>query len=130
MTRGELAARTQCHGETIRYYEQIGLLPDPPRTPAGHRRYQAVHVHRLRFVLRGRELGFTVDELRRLLDLVDRRAVTCGQVRTAALEHLADVKRRIADLRRMERTLSRTVARCAGGEVPDCPMIDSLSGEG
>lgn len=103
-------------------------MPDPPRSPAGHRRYETAHERRLRFILRGRELGFTVDELRKLLDLVDRRAVTCGQVRAAALNHLADVKRRIADLRRMERTLTRTIAKCGGGAVPDCPMIDALTG--
>ena len=67
MTRSELAGRTGCHLETIRYYEQTGLLPDPPRSPGGHRQYAAVHVRRLRFILRGRELGFTIDELRTLL---------------------------------------------------------------
>ena len=127
MTRGELAERTGSHIETIRYYEQIGLMPDPPRSAHGHRRYIESHERRLRFILRGRELGFSVDELRKLLDLVDRRAVTCGEVRQAALEHLRDVRRRIADLRRMERTLAGTVARCRGGTLPDCPIIDALS---
>lgn len=60
MTRGELAGRTGCHLETIRYYEQTGLMPDPPRSPSGHRRYADAHEHRLRFILRGRELGFTI----------------------------------------------------------------------
>jgi len=127
MTRGELAKRTGCHLETIRYYEQTGLLPNPPRSPAGHRRYDEAHARRLRFILRGRELGFAVDDLRKLLSLVDRRRITCGEVKTAALAHLADVRGRIADLRRMERTLADTVARCRGGEVPDCPIIDTLS---
>ena len=127
MTRGELAGRTGCHLETIRYYEQAGLLPDPPRSPSGHRRYTDGHERRLRFILRGRELGFTLDELRQLLELVDRQRVTCGEVRAAALAHLDDIRRKIADLRRMERTLAETAARCQGGRVPKCPIIDALS---
>jgi MerR family mercuric resistance operon transcriptional regulator len=127
MTRGDLASRTGCHLETIRYYEQTGLMPNPPRSPSGHRRYSEAHERRLRFILRGRELGFTIDDLRKLLGLVDRRRVSCGDIRTAALAHLADVRRKIADLRRMERTLADTAARCRGGDVPDCPIIDTLS---
>jgi MerR family mercuric resistance operon transcriptional regulator len=102
-------------------------MPNPPRSPRGHRRYSEAHERRLRFILRGRELGFTIDDLRRLLGLVDRRRVSCGEIRTAALAHLADVRRKIADLRRMERTLADTAARCRGGDVPDCPIIDTLS---
>jgi MerR family mercuric resistance operon transcriptional regulator len=128
MTRGELARRTGCHLETIRYYEQNGLLPAPPRSPGGHRQYAEAHEHRLRFIMRGRELGFTIEELRTLLGLVDRRRVTCGEVRAAALAHLDDVRRKIADLRRMERTLAETAAKCRGGTVPECPIIDTLSG--
>jgi MerR family mercuric resistance operon transcriptional regulator len=127
MTRSELADRTGCHLETIRYYEQTGLLPNPPRSPGGHRRYAEVHVRRLQFILRGRELGFAIDELRTLLNLVDRRRVTCGQVRSTALAHLAAVREKIADLRRMERALAATAARCRGGNVPDCPIIETLS---
>lgn len=127
MTRSELADRTGCHLETIRYYEQTGLLPNPPRSPGGHRQYAEVHVRRLQFILRGRELGFAIDELRTLLNLVDRRRVTCGQVRSTALAHLAAVREKIADLRRMERALAATAARCRGGNVPDCPIIETLS---
>lgn len=128
MTRGNLADRTGCHLETIRYYEQTGLMPDPPRSPSGHRQYSAAHEHRLRFILRGRELGFTIDELRKLLGLVDHRRVTCSEIRATALAHLADVRRKIADLQRMERALAKTAARCRGGDAPDCPIIDTLSG--
>lgn len=127
MTRGELARRTGCHLETVRYYEQTRLMPNPPRSAAGHRQYTEGHERRLRFILRGRELGFTIDEIRRLLGLVDRRRVTCGEIRATALAHLEDVRRKIADLRRMERTLAETAARCRGGDVPECPIIDTLS---
>ena len=127
MTRGELAGRTGCHLETVRYYEQIGLLKAPRRAPNGHRTYADEDRRRLQFILRGRELGFPIDALRRLLSLVDRDAVTCGEVRRAALEHLSEVRTKIADLRRMERTLAATAARCRGGGVPQCPIIDALS---
>lgn len=130
MTRGQLAARTGCHAETVRYYEQIGLLAPPPRSAGGHRVYGERDERRLRFVLRGRELGFGIDELRELLSLVDRRVVTCEEVRRTALVHLEEVRRRIADLRRMERTLAATAARCRGGNVPECPILDVLSGSG
>ncbi len=127
MTRGQLAGRTGCHLETIRYYEQTRLMPNPPRSASGHRQYTEAHQRRLRFILRSRELGFTIDETRKLLSLVDRRRVTCGQVRAAALTHLDDVRQKIADLRRMERALAETASRCRGGAVPDCPIIDALS---
>jgi MerR family mercuric resistance operon transcriptional regulator len=112
--------------ETIRYYEKIGLMPQPPRTGGGHRLYSADHRKRLVFIRRSRELGFAIEEIRNLLDLVGG-GYTCGAVKDAALTHLKDIRRKIVDLRRMERTLAETVARCAGGTTPDCPIIDVLS---
>lgn len=128
LRRGELAKRAGCNLETVRYYEKIGLMPAPPRTAGGHRAYDTAHEHRLRFILRARELGFTIEEIRELLALVDRHAVTCAEVQKMTLHHLADVRARIADLRRLERTLRVTVAACSGDEVPDCPVIDALVG--
>ena len=129
MRRNELAKRTGCNLETIRYYEKIGLMPEPPRTDAGYRQYQAEHERRLRFVMRGRELGFVIDDLRSLLDLVDRRAVSCGDVEKLANDHLVSVREKISDLRRMERILSKTLKSCSGNNVPDCPLIDTLFGQ-
>lgn len=129
MTRGELARRTGCNLETIRYYEQIGLMPDPGRTASGYRQYDPHHEDRLRFIIRGRELGFSTDDLRGLLDLVNRRAVSCGEVKSTAETHLAAVREKIADLRRMERVLGQTVKSCSGEDVPECPLIDTLFGE-
>jgi len=128
MRRGELAKRTDCNVETIRYYEKIGLMPEPSRTEAGYRQYQAEHERRLRFVMRGRELGFVIADLRSLLDLVDRRAVSCGDVEKLAKEHLVAVREKISDLKRMERILSKTLRACSGDNVPDCPLIDTLFG--
>jgi MerR family mercuric resistance operon transcriptional regulator len=128
MTRGQLARRTGRNLETIRYYEKIGLLPDPPRSGGGYRQYEASHERRLRFIMRARELGFGIAEIRGLLKLVDRHAYTCVEVRDMTLNHLAAVRLKIADLKRLERTLATTVAACAGRKVPECPVIDALSG--
>jgi len=124
-TIGKLSKATGVNVETIRYYEKIGLLPEPPRSAGGHRLYSDGHLKRLGFIRRGRELGFTLEEIRNLLGLVDG-GYTCGEVRAAALEHLANIRRKIADLKRMERTLSGTAARCKGGDAPDCPIVDAL----
>lgn len=127
LKRAELARRTGCHLETIRYYEKIGLMPEPPRTASGYRIYDARHVSRLRFILRGRELGFAIEELRGLLRLVDRGTQTCAEVKALTEQHLDDVRAKIADLRRIEKVLAATAAQCSGDEVPDCPVLESLA---
>jgi MerR family transcriptional regulator, mercuric resistance operon regulatory protein len=123
---GALSRRTGCNIETIRYYERIGLLPAPPRGEGGHRRYGRGHLKRLTFVRRSRELGFTLGEIRHLLALVDGRGTTCAEVKAITLDHLAEVRRKIADLRCLERVLRDMAARCDGGEVPECPVVDAL----
>lgn len=125
--RAELARRTSSNPETVRYYEKIGLMPEPPRTPNGYRVYDEAHERRLRFILRARELGFGIEEVRNLLVLVDGETFTCAEIRELTLHHLADVQAKIADLRRLERTLAMTVAACSGNAVPDCPVIDALT---
>lgn len=127
LTIGGLAKRTGVHIETIRYYERAGVLPAPPRSVAGYRQYDDVHRQRLTFVKRSRELGFTLEEVRSLLDLVDG-GYTCGQVRDLTLSHVEDIRARIVDLQRMERTLQATADRCSGGNTPDCPIIEALNG--
>ena len=127
LTRGELARATGCHIETIRYYEKVGLLPDPPRTAAGYRVYAAHHVVRLSFILRARELGFTLDDIRGLLGLEDGKVPTCAEVKARTDRHLADVRARISDLRRIEGVLAQTAAQCTGADVPACPVLDTLA---
>jgi len=126
LQRAELARRTGCNLETVRYYEKVRLLPEPPRTAGGYRSYDATHERRLRFVLRARELGFSLDEIRELLRLVDERDQPCGEARAVAAAHLEDVRAKIADLRRMERVLKDVVAQCADGSLPECPLIETL----
>ena len=126
MTIGTLSKRTGVNIETIRFYERAGVLPRPARTAGGHRVYRPDHQKRLIFVRRSRELGFSLDDVRGLLGLVDGGRYTCAEVRTIALDHLTDIRRKLADLRRLERTLSDVAGRCRGGRAPECPLIDAL----
>ncbi len=126
LQRGELARRTGANLETVRYYEKVGLLPAPPRTASGYRSYDAAHERRLRFVLRARELGFSLEKVRALLRFVDERDQPCAEASRVAAIHLADVRAKIADLRRMERVLKDVVAECGDGSRPDCPLIETL----
>ncbi len=126
LTIGTLSDRAGCNIETIRYYERIGLMPRPARSEGGHRLYGGEHVKRLGFIRRSRELGFTLDQIRVLLRLVDGGRYTCAQVKRIAVEHLDEVHRKIADLRAIERALTDMAAQCDGGAVPKCAVIDAL----
>ena len=126
LQRAELARRTGSNLETVRYYEKVGLLPEPPRTAAGYRSYDTTHERRLRFVLRARELGFSLDEIRELLRLVDERDQPCAEASAVAAAHLDDVRAKIADLKRMERVLADSVRACDAGQDPGCPLIQAL----
>ncbi len=123
---GAASKQTGCHIETIRYYERIRLLPPPTRSGSGYRRYGLEHLQRLTFVRRARDLGFTLDEIRRLLRLAERRERSCAQARSLATTHLRDVQARLKDLRAMERVLKDMIAQCADGTLPDCPLIEAL----
>jgi len=126
LTIGKMSKLTGCNIETIRYYERIGIMPAPPRTAGGHRLYGQDHVKRLTFIRRGRELGFKLAEVRGLLRLVDGDDYTCGEVKLLTLDHAREVRGKIADLRKMERVLTKMAAECEGGEVPECPIIEAL----
>ena len=128
MRPGELAERSGCNLETVRFYERQGLLPAPPRTAGGHRDYAREHLKRLTFIRRSRELGFSLDQIRGLLALVDSSDWTCAEVRAMTLEHLADVQRKIADLQRLAQILGDMASQCDGGAVPECPIVDALMG--
>jgi MerR family mercuric resistance operon transcriptional regulator len=127
LCRGELARRAGCNIETVRYYERIGLMPNPPRSENGFRSYEERHLTRLTFIRRARELGFTLEEVQDLLRLVDGGHYTCAQVQELALRHTDDIQRKINDLHRMQRALKEMSAQCSGEEVPKCPIIEILS---
>jgi len=123
---GELSRQTGVNIETIRYYERVKMLPTPPRTEGGRRVYEAAQLHTLKFIRRSRELGFTLNEVRNLLSLVEG-GHTCSEVKAATLSHLTTIRAKIADLRRMERTLAETAALCKEGDTQHCPIVDALS---
>lgn len=127
--RADLAHMTGCNLETIRYYENIGVMPAPPRTRNGYRCYDDAHVSRLRFIMRSRDLGFTLNEIRSLLVLVDGGMHTCAEVESVTKQHLENVRAKIIDLNRIERVLSQTVAQCSGKNVPECAVINALAFE-
>ena len=130
MRRGELAQQSGCNIETVRFYERLGLLPAPPRTAGGHRDYAPEHLRRLTFIRRSRALGFTLDEVRSLLALVGGGDWSCAEVRAMTIEHLADVRRKIGDLEKLERVLEDMTAQCEGGALPECPIVDALTSMG
>lgn len=123
---GTLSKRSGVNIETIRYYEKIGIMPTPNRTTGGYRVYGSEHAKRLHFIRRGRELGFSLDELRGLLRLVEGHAYTCAEVHALTIEHLKDIRQKIADLRRLERVMAGMAAQCTDDQVPECPVIDAL----
>ena len=127
LKRGALAKITGCNLETIRYYEKIGLMLPPGRTSSGHRLYAHDDQSRLRFILRSRELGFSIEEIRSLLGLVDTKAYSCAEINKFTLVHLSSIKQKITDLRKLETTLKTISDECSKGDTPDCPIIDALS---
>ena len=127
MNIGELARAADTNVETVRYYERIGLLPAPPRTGGNYRDYSAEHLNRLSFARRARDLGFSIEQIRALLDLADQREQSCEAVDAIAREHLADVKRKLADLTALRRELETVIGQCRHGTVAECRILEALA---
>jgi len=125
---GEISRRTGVNIETIRYYERIEVMPKPKRSQGGQRRYDESQLNRLGFIKRSRELGFSLKETCALLTLVDSGEMTCGEVHALTVEHLRDVRSKIADLRKLERALKKLSAQCTPGDLSDCPIVETLYG--
>jgi MerR family mercuric resistance operon transcriptional regulator len=123
---GELSRLSGVNIETIRYYERVKMLPAPPRTAGGRRIYAARDLRILVFIRRARELGFSLGQIRALLKLGGPERASCREVREIAAHHLGDVRAKLADMKKLERLLARTVARCSGRTAPDCPVLDIL----
>jgi DNA-binding transcriptional MerR regulator len=124
---GELATRTGVKVPTIRYYEQIGLLPEPPRTEGGQRRYGKDELERLNFIRHARELGFEIGDIRELLTMNAVPQASCHQADSIARAHLDAVERRIASLTTLRTELARMVEECGHGRVCDCRIIEVLA---
>ncbi len=123
---GEASARSGVSAKMIRHYESLGLLPKVARTDAGYRQYGASDVHTLRFIRRGRDLGFGMAEIAELLKLWKNRRRASADVKRIAIDHVADLERRMAEMAAMKRTLEQLAACCHGDERPDCPILDEL----
>ncbi|AVT82178.1 MerR family transcriptional regulator [Rhodopseudomonas palustris] len=124
---GDLGRQTDTKVETIRYYERIGLLSAPARTPGNYRAYTTEHLNRLSFIRRARDLGFSLDQIRALLDLSDDRTRSCDAIDAIAKQHLAEVDRKIADLKALRHELDHMITQCRCGTVADCRIIEALS---
>ncbi|MFN3415906.1 MAG: Cu(I)-responsive transcriptional regulator [Caldimonas sp.] len=129
MNIGQAAQASGVSAKMIRHYERLGLLPEIARTDAGYRQYDEAAVHTLRFIRRSRDLGFGIEEIRSLLQLWRNRQRASGDVKRIALEHAADLQRRIEAMQSMKRTLERLAAHCHGDERPDCPILDDLAAD-
>ncbi len=128
MTIGDLAKATGVKIVTIRYYEQVGLLPPPPRTEGNYRTYRPEYLQRLRFIRRLRDLGFTLEQVRDLLRLASDRNQACDEVDRMTRDHLTTVEEKIRDLEKLASELRR-LSRCCegGGQIADCRIIEALS---
>jgi MerR family copper efflux transcriptional regulator len=125
---GEAASASGVSAKMIRHYEQIGVVPSPPRTVAGYRLYRDVDVHTLRFVQRARELGFPIKEIKTLVELWSNRRRSSAEVQRVASRHLAALERKIEQMEAMRGTLRHLVHACHGDDRPECPILDDLAG--
>ena len=132
ITRGKLAKTTGCSGETIRYFERIGLLPEPERSPAGYRLYNEDHLRRLRFILKARELGFSPQRVRELLRIsYGTDDHTRSEVKAVTESHIQEITERIRDLNKLKKRLTEISSHCDGARESsrDCPILISLFGD-
>lgn len=128
---GELSRITGCPIETIRYYEKLQLLHKPQRTDGGHRLYNNAHQNRLGFILKARELGFTLEKTRELLSLSENNERSCSEALILVENNLIAVNEKLAELERIKNSLL-TMAKncqscCPGAKAPDCTIVDALS---
>jgi Cu(I)-responsive transcriptional regulator len=125
---GEASRLSGVSSKMIRHYESIGLIPDADRRDSNYRDYGPDDVHRLGFVRRARDLGFSIDEIRQLLRLWTDRRRSSRSVKALTLRHIADLDAKIAQLEEMRSALAHLASCCEGGDRPDCPILDSLAG--
>lgn len=126
-TIGHLARETGCKVPTIRYYEKIGLLPEPPRSAGNTRAYGRSHLERLAFIQHCRELGFSQKAIRELLDITDRPDQSCAAVTEIARTHLESVNQRISRLTALKSELEHMITACQGGRIAQCRIVERLA---
>ncbi len=128
MNIGEAARLSGVSAKMVRHYEALGLLPSVARSDGGYRQYGEAEVHTLRFIKRGRELGFSMDEIAELVGLWRNRRRASASVRRIAQKHAEDLATRIEAMQAMQRALRELIDCCQGDDRPDCPILDDLSG--
>lgn len=128
MNIGRLSGLTGVTAKTIRYYESIGLIPEPPRKPSGYRDYGDSDVEVLRFVNKARLLGFPLKDVTQLLSLWQDRGRSSAEVKALTESHIIDIEQRIEELQSVRRTLLDLSQRCHGDTRPECPILDDLAG--
>ncbi|GGL58598.1 MerR family transcriptional regulator [Wenxinia marina] len=126
LTIGTLAKKTGTKVQTIRYYEQVGLMPEPGRTEGGQRRYGDTELDRLAFIRHARQLGFGLDAIRELLDLSDHPDRPCEEADAIARRQLRQVEQRMARLEALKTELERMIHECSGGRTADCQVLTVL----
>lgn len=124
---GALAKRAATSVEAIRYYEQEGLMPKPGRSGGGQRRYSKAHADRLAFIRHSRELGFPLEAIRELLNLVDQPDLSCGRVDAVAVSVLSDVETKILRLESLRQELQRMIRQCRHGRISECRIVKVLA---
>ncbi|HEV8690807.1 MAG TPA: Cu(I)-responsive transcriptional regulator [Ideonella sp.] len=130
MNIGGAAKASSVSAKMIRHYESVGLFPEALRTEAGYRQYTEKDVNTLRFIRHSRDLGFSIEQIRELLGLWQNRRRPSRQVKALAQAHIEELEAKLKELQAMKATLEHLVHCCHGDERPDCPIIDSLAGEG
>ncbi|HWF99648.1 MAG TPA: Cu(I)-responsive transcriptional regulator [Steroidobacteraceae bacterium] len=128
MTIGQAAASSGVPPKTIRYYEELGLLKPAERLANRYRAYDDSNVQTLRFIRRARDLGFSLEEIDRLLALYRNRRRASEDVKRVALAHVAELDHKIAELTRIRDTLAELARRCHGDQRPECPILQDLEG--
>lgn len=129
MKIGEASASSGVSERMIRHYEKIGLMPAAPRRESGYRDYGQRDLYTLRFIGRARDLGFSIEEIRKLLALWHDRSRASADVKALALARAAELKRKERELHEIRRSLEHLAASCHGDERPDCPILGGLEGE-
>jgi Hg(II)-responsive transcriptional regulator len=130
LTIGELAKQSNVHVQTLRYYERRGLISTPPRTVSNYRVYSSENLRRVKFIKRAQALGFSLEEIKKLLALRAAPRAKCADVRNYALHKIQDIHERIRSLKLMHRSLQKLLRECSG-DLPatECPILESLEAE-
>ena len=126
MTIGQAAQASGISRKMLRYYESVGLLPEPARTEAGYRLYAPRDIHTLRFVRRARDLGFSVSQISDLLGLWQDDARTSAEVKRVASAHVRELRDKILAMEQIAGTLEALIEDCHGDERPECPILEEL----